>query len=122
MSWSRDDTAQTFGGSHLMNPGVNEIRDPVIRRSKRMRLAANLTPTNSVVNGLINSTQRQPPRHEQAASINIEDVDFVPPALSMSSSNPSSSGTGAQRLCSECRQPGHIYRTRGRRRVTLVED
>ena len=121
MSWSRDDTVQTFGGSNLMNPGVHEIRDPVIRRTKRMRLAANLTPTNSVVNSLVNSTQRQPSRHEQAASIIIEDVDLAPPALSMSSSNPSS-GTGAQRLCSECRQPGYTYRTCGRRRVTVVED
>ncbi|KAI0995365.1 hypothetical protein K3495_g12817 [Podosphaera aphanis] len=122
MSWSRDGTVQTFGGSHPMNPGVNEIRDPVIRRSKRMRLAANLTPTNSVVNGLINSTQRQPSRHEQAASIIIEDVDLAPAALSVSSSNLSSSGTGARRLCSGRCQPGHTYRTCDRRRVTVIED
>ncbi|KAI1004979.1 hypothetical protein K3495_g3241 [Podosphaera aphanis] len=122
MSWSRDGTVETFGRSHHMNPRVIEIRDPVKRRSKRMRLAANPTPTNSVENGLINSTQRQPSRHEQAASIIIEDVDLAPPALSMSSSNPSSSATGAQHICSGCREPGHIYRTCGRRRVTVVED
>ena len=87
-----------------------------------MRLAANLAPTNLVVNGLINSSQCQPSRHEQAASIIIEGVDLAPPALSMSSSNPYSSGTGAQRFCSGCRQPGHIYRRWGRRRVTVVED
>ncbi|KAI0997265.1 hypothetical protein K3495_g10921 [Podosphaera aphanis] len=109
MSGSRDGTAHTLGGLHGRNSGVNAIGVPVVRRSKKIRSTANLTPKNEVVTGLINSTQRKTSHHERAASIGTEDIDLAPPVLSTSAGNSFSSDTGAQRFCSGCRQPGYTY-------------
>lgn len=96
------------------------VNEPITKKSRRMRLAANLTPSNAVVNDVVNSTKRQPSHHESGITITIEDIvpsQFTPTTTPAPLSSVS---TRAPRLCSGCGQSGHTYRTCGKRRVNVI--
>lgn len=56
---------------------IDTVKEPVIKRPRSLRLEESLVPSNTVVNEIVNSTQRLSSRHEDAFKINLEDVDLA---------------------------------------------
>lgn len=61
---------------HRRKHAIETVKEVVMKHPRILRLAANLTPSNTVVNEVVSSTQRQQPsRHEDGLNINVEEVN-----------------------------------------------
>ena len=87
------------------------VNEPVAKKTRRMRLEANLTPNNVVMNDIINSKQRQLSQYKSEVTFGVEDIISaqLPPKTAQASLGVVS--TRAPRNCSGCGQPGHTHRT-----------